>query len=1028
MFSLLFGMHHAGAVDGGFEFHDKSGNFAAGSFSELQPADAITLEAWIQPGEMGEGGGRIIDKSVPGTSRGFMLDTYPRNSLRFVSRAGTLGFEANLPGDRLSHVAATFDRREGKIRLYVDGVEVAVRDGSTDALDTAEVPLMIGCDPAGGNKFKGRIQRAAVYDRALNADEILQRAKDLQPDPVDGAIADWVLPVQGGQNIASLVGGISLRRTGEPQVPSFTGELVGDAPKPQGDWIIWFRSPARTWTEALPVGNGYLGAMDFGGIESERIQINEHTVWTGKPHSYAREGASVALPVIRALLQEGRKFEIEGLAKSAQAAELEKEGLKEEATALREEAQNLNDAWHEKQKEAEKLAGQTFMSDPLWQKKFQPMADLWLDSPPVEKVENYRRWLDLDTGISTTEFSLDGAVIRREVFASHPDRALVVRVSSEKPGRLNQTLRLTSPHVVSNTSASSENTLILSGTVEAGGVQFEVMAHVDVEGGSISSERDFIRVEGADTITVRLVAATNVKNFAELSADPSAEASALLAGAMKSSFPELLGRHLQDHQELFQRVSIDLGDSPGVQLPTDERVAVADPAEDPQLAALTFQFGRYLLIASSRAGGQPANLQGIWNDLMNPPWDSKYTCNINTQMNYWPALVTNLAECQEPLFAALQELVVSGGRTAKLHYDAPGWVLHHNFDLWRGTAPINHANHGIWPTGGAWLAMHLWEHYLFTGDREFLREKAWPVMKPASEFFLHTLVDDPHTGFLISGPSNSPETGGLVMGPAMDHQIIRGLFTATADAAKILGEAPEFSTTLEEAAGRIAPDRIGSRGQLQEWLEDKKDPDERHRHVSHLYAVFPGSEITWRTPALFDAARTSLNIRGDEATGWSMGWKMALWARFLDGDRAAVILGNLLTPVGGAGMWDRGGLYPNLFAAHPPFQIDGNFGFTAGVAEMLLQSHIKADADAAADSGFLLHILPALPSLWPEGSVRGLRARGGFTVDLEWKDGALVKAGITADRTGATDVRIGEKQKTIQFEAGQKVLIEPATF
>ncbi len=1011
------------AAEDGRNFDRNSGTYAAAGFAALDLTDEVTLEAWIKPARMDEAGGRILDKSMPNTQTGYMLDTYPGNSLRLTTQAGSCKFDAQLPSDRWTHVAGTLNRSEGRMRLFVDGREVASREGVVSAISVADVPLMVGSDPSGGNKFRGAIRRAAVYSRALTPDEIATRAATPDAEAPDGVLAEWTFSADSGNVIQPAVGQIPLHRVGPPAVPVFAGQFKNEAPRPDGSWILWYRQPAAVWNEALPVGNGFVGAMDFGGITEERIQINEHTVWTGRPRSYAREGAATVLPQIRALLQEGRKFEIDGLGKTAQAQALEKQGQSAEGEKLRSEGQDLNKAWLAKQKEAENLANKSFMSEPLWQKKYQPMADLWIESAPTASVSGYRRWLDLDTGIVTTEFTIDGITYRREVFASYPDRALLVRLTCDRPGSLDSLVRLTSPHIVSATTTEGGNTLVLTGEVEPDGVKFQAMAHIDTEGGTLTVEPGGLRVQSASAVMIRLVAATNFKNFAELTNDPATEAGAQLQKVSGVNFSDLRQRHLKDHQALFRRVDLDLGTSAQAQSPTDQRIREAGQIPDPQLAALTFQFGRYLLVASSRPGGQPANLQGIWNDQLNPPWDSKYTCNINTQMNYWPALPANLAECQEPLFAALDELVVSGSRTAHLHYDAPGWVLHHNFDLWRGTAPINHANHGIWPTGGAWLAMHLWEHYLFTGDKNFLRQRAWPVLKSSAEFFTHTLVDDPLTGHLISGPSNSPEQGGLVMGPAMDHQIIRSLFHATADASRILEDDRVFGGKLEEMASKIAPNMIGSRGQLQEWLEDKADPEIQHRHVSHLYGVYPGDEITWKTPALFDAARTSLNIRGDEATGWSMGWKMNLWARFLDGDHAFKILSNLLTPVGTG---DRGGLYPNLFDAHPPFQVDGNFGYTAGVAEMLLQSHLRVPSAAAGgESGFLLHLLPALPSAWPDGHIRGLRARGGFFVNLTWKSGRLTAAEITSTLGGPCTVRLGDKDATFTTKPGEILTLGP---
>ena len=466
---------------------------------------------------------------------------------------------------------------------------------------------------------------------------------------------------------------------------------------------------------------------------------------------------------------------------------------------------------------------------------------------------------------------------------------------------------MTSPHRDSEVQVAGDNTLVLRGQVQADGVRFESRAQVSVEGGQLTAGADSLQVTGATALTIRLAAATNFANFRELTADPAARCALTLLKAADKSWEALKQQHLADHQPLFRRVQLDLGRTEAARRPTDERIAGFAGGQDPQLAALAFQYGRYLLIGSSRPGGQPANLQGIWNESLRPPWDSKYTCNINTEMNYWPAEVANLAECTEPLFDALDDLVISGRETAKAHYGARGWVLHHNFDLWRGTAPINASNHGIWVTGGAWLSLHLWEHYLYSQDRGFLRRRAYPVMKEAALFFADFLVEDPKTGWLISGPSNSPEQGGLVMGPTMDHQIIRSLFGACIEAAQVLGTDQEFAAQLAGLRQRIAPNQIGKHGQLQEWLEDKDDPKNQHRHVSHLWGAYPGCDITWQQPELFRAARQSLIFRGDAATGWSMGWKVNLWARFLDGDHAYLILQNLLGPVGRAG---KGGMYP----------------------------------------------------------------------------------------------------------------------
>ncbi len=742
--------------------------------------------------------------------------------------------------------------------------------------------------------------------------------------------------------------------------------------------MLWYQQPAKNWNEALPLGNGHLGGMVFGTIPNERVQFNEYTVWTGHPHSYAHRGAAEKLPEIRELLFNG------------------------------------------KQKQAEDLANREFMSEPLKQMAYQPCGDLWIDFPGLDKVSNYRRWLDLDTATQTTEYEAGGVKFRREVIVSHPDRALFLRLSADQPGKIHARVRLTSPHKdATTTTASGNDRLVLRGQVQADGIRFESIAKVEATGGSVSGSTDSLEVTNADQVLIRLVAATNFTNFRDITGDPATRSVKLLENASGKPWEKLLASHLTDHQALFRRMDIDLGNSPESLRPTNERIVDYLKGNDPQLAALTFQYGRYLLIASSRAGGQPATLQGIWNDSLKPAWDSKYTCNINTQMNYWPAEPANLSECADPLFDALGELMVSGRETAKEHYAAPGWVLHHNFDLWRGTAPINASNHGIWPTGGAWLCHHLWERYLFTGDEKFLKEKAYPIIRNSAEFFAAYLIEDPVTKTLISGPSNSPEQGGLVMGPTMDHQIIRSLFRITVDASRILETDKEFAAKLSDMIPRISPNHIGKHGQLQEWMDDRDDPNNKHRHVSHLWAVYPGTDITSRDADFFKAARQSLVHRGDAATGWSMGWKINLWARFLDGDHAYLILRNLLQPVGGKESFHSGGgMYPNLFDAHPPFQIDGNFGATAGIAEMLVQSHLKDEK-----ANFILHILPALPANWPNGSIRGLRARGGFELDLTWKDSKPATLTLRSTKGGTAVISHGGKSREIKISAGASKVI-----
>jgi alpha-L-fucosidase 2 len=521
-------------------------------------------------------------------------------------------------------------------------------------------------------------------------------------------------------------------------------------------------------------------------------------------------------------------------------------------------------------------------------------------------------------------------------------------------------------------------------------------------------------VVGADSVTLVLAGATNFVRYDDVSADPAARNDSTLAALHGVAFERLRSDHLRDHRDLFRRVSIDLGTSaPNVAAaPTDQRLARFASRADPGLVALLFQYGRYLLIASSRPGGQPANLQGLWNDSNRPPWGSKWTVNVNTEMNYWLAEPTGLGELTAPLFAMIRDVSERGARTARVHYDQPGWVLHHNTDLWRGTAPIDGPQWGLWPMGGAWLTQHLWWRWEYGGDMAFLRE-AYPLMRGASRFFVDYLVTDPRTGWLITGPSVSPENKGIVMGPTMDHQLLRDLFARTIAASEILEVDAGLADTLRDLSSRLAPNQIGRLGQLQEWLEDRDDPSDQHRHVSHLWGLHPGSEITRDgTQDLFAAARRSLELRGDGGTGWSKAWKVNFWARLRDGDHAYRLLVSMVTPTRERRVSEGGGLYPNLFDAHPPFQIDGNFGLTAGIVEMLLQNHEGE-----------IHLLPALPAAWPSGRVRGLRARDGFVVDLAWDDGSLEECVLQAVRSGTARVRYGGRVAEYRMQAGDRMVV-----
>jgi alpha-L-fucosidase 2 len=741
---------------------------------------------------------------------------------------------------------------------------------------------------------------------------------------------------------------------------------------------LWYQQPAQKWVEALPIGNGRLGGMIFGGITNEHLQFNENTLWTGHPHEYQHEGAAKFLPQIRQLL------------------------------------------WDGKQKEAEGLAMREFMSVPLRQKAYLPFGDIWLSFPEHTNAINYRRELDLDSAIAKVSYEAGGVNFEREIFASHTDQVIVWRVAANKPGKLNFAVNFTCPHQIKATTVRKPDLLILRGRVEEDGIAFDAQLRVVNDGGQLLLTDTNALVANANSATIILAAATSFKSYKDIAADAAARCETALKASVDKSFDTLLKAHVAEHQNLIRRVQLDLGKTDSANLPTDERLKRVAKEPDPNLAALYFNFARYLLIASSRPGSQPANLQGLWNDQLKPPWDSKWTVNINTEMNYWPAEVCNLAECHEPLFDLIEDCAATGRKTAESHYAAHGWVLHHNTDVWRGTAPINAANHGTWVTGGAWLCHHLWEHYLFTGDKDFLRQRAYPLMKGAATFFTDYLVKDPKTGLLVSGPSNSPEQGGMVMGPTMDHQIIRDLLANTAKSAATLGVDEDFASKLTAMRAQIAPNHIGKHGQLQEWLEDKDDPTNTHRHCSHLWGLYPGWEITPRgTPDLCAAAKQSLIFRGDGGTGWSKAWKINFWARLLDGDHAHKMLVEALA----------GNTFPNLFDAHPPFQIDGNFGGAAGIAEMLLQSHemeTRNPKDEARNKSEIriIELIPALPKAWATGSVKGLRARGGFEVDMKWNNLKFEYATIRSLLGNDCKVRLGEKVVSFPTKAGQSYRLD----
>ena len=753
-----------------------------------------------------------------------------------------------------------------------------------------------------------------------------------------------------------------------------------ESTSPRREMVLWYRQPAAKWLEAMPIGNGLIGAMVFGGTQQERIALNESSFWSGRPHDYNDPQAVQYFPQIRDLVFAG-KFQ-----------------------------------------EAEKMADAHFYGVPAAQQAYQPLGDLLLSFDGVEKVDDYRRELDMEAGVATVRYRAGDAIFTREAFISHPDRVLVVRVTADKPGRVSVQAQFKSPYLRATTAKPGK--LVMDGCwkgpipvknwliapVEGEGMRFRAVLLALPEGGRSEAADGSVHIRSANAVTLIVAAATSFVNYHDISGDPAAACEKTLAGAAGKDYATLRRRHVADFRALMGRVHLNVGDGSRNAKPTDERLkALREGGSDPNLEALCFQFGRYILASSSRAGGQPANLQGIWNESVSPSWGSKWTININTEMNYWPAEVCNLSECHQPLFDLLKDISVAGAKTAKTYYGCNGWVAHHNIDLWRGTAPADAARFGMWPVGGAWLCQHLWEHYAFTGDRQFLKEY-YPVMKGAAQFLLELMVEDPKHHWLVTPFSMSPEHGYLdgdgkmaflSPSPTMDTAIVRELFPHCIAASRLLGVDEDFRGKLEAALTRLPPYQMNRLGYLQEWIEDWQAGPQGH-NCSPNFTFYPGSSITLRRDPQLAAAIQKWMEKRRSRGGWPAAWDICVWARLERGDKVGA----------GVETFVRNSLAPNLHNSGSN-QSDASFGLTAGVAESLLQSHAGE-----------ISLLPALPAGWSDGSVTGLRARGGFEVDIRWKGGKLQSAEIRNTSATPCKVRYGAKTAEFSLKPGETIRVD----